>query len=848
MASLNFCKSCGMKQVKDVKEELEQLFAKNRSYDSAQCGICNAALPHQNSNTAPPSQNVVATESSENGQDGVMYDEPDQVLTVCTDVQEGQVEQDEEEDSIPCVERLPDDNERRTISVITSDIKKHYVDPGMVLKGLDSRVLEMIESSKDLSKPFKCKICHIGCAKIFNFLKHLHIKHQMNYLQEKPYSCEYCGEQFTCFTKVQKHLETHAEEGSKFFHCKLCNSTLKTIYGYRRHVRLIHNEERNFPCGYCGKKFRDKAELTGHEAIHTDKRPHKCDQCPRAFRLPNRLRAHQRIHQGIKPFTCEYCGHKLRDKNALSGHVKKFHTGVKKLCCRDCDFKTNWKKELWSHVKTVHGKEVTKELKEQYILESSCNSQDANMQQDAPVIFQFVSETDSSTDPNAVKTEEEISVPNQTVVTSDFANRSSVSDLPPETVLAISKLLQHADDDVEDSNEKRNDEVIYQCMGCGFQCPDSGSMRDHMSAHCGGEDGVAQIKAEDDDENGLPGNSNETILYKCAECEYTSAEFADLNSHILDSHQDKNQTHVSEDIAASTSSHHNEPHEQSVDKTLGSESSQNDKKHVHVQDQSFDQCESDRQQNQEQVPLSDHTHKTSQNTNEDNAYHHAYQATDGVSKKRPSLQCNQCNYRSSDHNDLRIHQASHISVKTSGFPVKISKVLSKPKMDSTMSIAEQFVSKPSTVLQIQSGPNKESKISSSHQLAMTMISIADSPAQTLLSLTRPNSAKESHLTLKPSESRKQPASYSAMQQQATTRTLSPATDIGRNVEDTLLVIDEQPQHNDHQKDTAVKSTSEIQRQEVKQRRSPRSAGVIRRRNIQTRSKVTEINLKKMTYM
>ncbi|XP_072043864.1 uncharacterized protein [Amphiura filiformis] len=563
MATLNFCDTCGEKQVKEVKAELQKLITKRR-HDPKRCCFCNVQLP-----SSPEGTEVIPDTSEITNDPDWHYD----------------ISEDEEEESVEEIE----------LETVTAHVvKQHYVNPEMITKGLDERVLQMMNPAEDPAKPFKCKLCLMDCAKIYNFLRHLKIKHDLDYLQEKPYKCDYCLEGFTCFTHMQDHLTTHLADDNKMFSCELCGSSLKTIYSYRRHVQILHNSERNRPCRYCGKLFRHMSEVTGHEKLHTNNKPHVCDQCPKAFRTAGRLKRHQQVHSDFKPYMCNFCNLKVKDKEYLKKHIKMRHTGssVKQhaYACSQCTYSCSDLKDMDAHKMTHIASKVSDIL---YKSRTNLILESVQTDTSAPnVVFQLAEEAVTNTH----GTEKEIAHQEEVVTSAEDQVNSA---LPPETIQAISKLLEEAGNGSSLELQPAADDVLYQCMECKFQTPDVAAMRSHMSVHL--PDGL---------ENATEQNAaGEAVMYRCEDCGCTSSNASELYAHVLTDHQDGK---------------------------VGGTGNEVEFQEITMEESSPQEGQGEALAHQNDVDEDD---------------------------KRPK--CDNCSLIFTNLTDLRIHQASHISVKTS---------------------------------------------------------------------------------------------------------------------------------------------------------------------------------------
>lgn len=93
-----------------------------------------------------------------------------------------------------------------------------------------------------------------------------------NILQEPPYPCDFCDEEFEEKMLLKAHWRTHAKNKSHM-------------------------------CLTCGEAYTERSDLVKHFAVHDVIKPYHCPGCGKAFAYRSDLRKHAIIHTGKYYFT-----------------------------------------------------------------------------------------------------------------------------------------------------------------------------------------------------------------------------------------------------------------------------------------------------------------------------------------------------------------------------------------------------------------------------------------------------------------------------------------------------------------------------------------------------------------
>ncbi|KAI5637359.1 zinc-finger double domain-containing protein [Phthorimaea operculella] len=188
--------------------------------------------------------------------------------------------------------------------------------------------------------------------------------------------CPVCDKTYKWQNRLITHLvREHSMDVKSMeqYACPYCPLIFISSDSLRCHKEKVHNEDRQFGCNACDKRFRKRAQLAVHALSHSEDRPFICDTCHMSFKLKDVLIKHLTVHESDRPFLCEICakGFKkagtLKDhmlthagarktfviKSALNRHMR-IHTGEKPCKCPSCPlaFVDHWKRKM--HIMRVH--------------------------------------------------------------------------------------------------------------------------------------------------------------------------------------------------------------------------------------------------------------------------------------------------------------------------------------------------------------------------------------------------------------------------------------------------------------------------------------------------------------
>ncbi|XP_037024765.1 zinc finger protein 391-like isoform X6 [Bradysia coprophila] len=205
------------------------------------------------------------------------------------------------------------------------------------------------EKKPYVRKPNKPEQCDI-CGFISRSLK----SHMLVHTQERNFECDFCGKKFALRASLKNHIFAHINIRPRKFPCSHpdCSMSFFRKYKLMRHLET-HSDVMKFECEMCSRKFKRMDTLKGHRLTHTQLRPHRCPYCEKGFNTSNILKSHIGLHTGELPFSCGLCPLKFLNSSGAAVH-RRIHTVNNLFQCTICDFEVKRYDMLCRHISHEH--------------------------------------------------------------------------------------------------------------------------------------------------------------------------------------------------------------------------------------------------------------------------------------------------------------------------------------------------------------------------------------------------------------------------------------------------------------------------------------------------------------
>lgn len=114
---------------------------------------------------------------------------------------------------------------------------------------LPADMLRAYSTNEKFSLSFECDIC----AQTFVQKPSL-LLHMRKHINPKPTKCTLCFKEFRCYATLLIHQTVHT--GEKSFTCSICYKKYSRKDSLKSHMTVhVHNNDHNFECSDCHKKF-----------------------------------------------------------------------------------------------------------------------------------------------------------------------------------------------------------------------------------------------------------------------------------------------------------------------------------------------------------------------------------------------------------------------------------------------------------------------------------------------------------------------------------------------------------------------------------------------------------------
>ncbi|OXA40629.1 Zinc finger protein 26 [Folsomia candida] len=213
--------------------------------------------------------------------------------------------------------------------------------------------IRMLHTSRD--RP-SYDICHRVFYTSTDLRRHIGAVHST--IERPRFQCGFpdCDKSYPVKDDVSKHTKREHTENPTRFPCALCGKEFKTRRVLLTHI-TTHTTEKAYICSVCGRRFPGAGNLKSHEVTHLEKstrRIFKCERCPQMCSRRSDLQKHVKVvHENQRNHSCTFCDKTCSTSGNLRRHVEARHSANRDKIhsCDKCDYVTHSKVYLAQHVR-----------------------------------------------------------------------------------------------------------------------------------------------------------------------------------------------------------------------------------------------------------------------------------------------------------------------------------------------------------------------------------------------------------------------------------------------------------------------------------------------------------------
>ena len=127
-------------------------------------------------------------------------------------------------------------------------------------------------------------------------------KHHLVHSEERNHQCYFCGKRFKDTSRLQTHIRS-VHEKLKDNECRFCNQTFSLSHNLKRHIEIAHEKIEDIKCDICEESYFDKYTLKKHHSFVHGAKPAKKSEC-------------------------YLCGKTFKQEKSIKDHMKRFHSGI----------------------------------------------------------------------------------------------------------------------------------------------------------------------------------------------------------------------------------------------------------------------------------------------------------------------------------------------------------------------------------------------------------------------------------------------------------------------------------------------------------------------------------------